>query len=125
MNSNRGNGAKFPLCSASSLLTSTQPLRHFVPAPPDLHFVSSRTPCGCLVGRQKLGEGARLARWFWEERGVKFTGDGKLDPQIRVSGRSVIEECPPDLGVGQVDDARMTPKLGCRTGRWCKNEPQI
>ena len=36
--------------------------------------------------------GFALACWFWEERGVKFVGDGKLDPQIRVSGRSVIEE---------------------------------
>lgn len=60
MNRNRGNGAKFPLCSASSLLTSTQPLRHFVPAPPDLHFVSSRTPCGCLLGRQKTDAGIRF-----------------------------------------------------------------
>ncbi len=36
--------------------------------------------------------GFALARWFWEERGVKFTGDGKLDPQIRVSDRSVMQE---------------------------------
>ena len=32
---------------------------------------------------------------------------------------------PPDLMPGQIGDARMTPKLGCRTGRWCKNDPQI
>ena len=70
---------------------------------------------------------------------MKFTGDGKLDPQIRVSDRSVIEECPPDLGVGQVDDARMTPKFDFRAvgkvkmtprfdargGRKGKTDPQI
>ena len=60
MNRNRGNGTEFPLCSASPLLTSTQPLRHFVPAPPDLHFVSSRTPCGRLLGRQKIDAGIRF-----------------------------------------------------------------
>ena len=32
---------------------------------------------------------------------------------------------PPDLMPGQVGEARMTPKLGCRTGRWCKNEPRF
>ena len=32
---------------------------------------------------------------------------------------------PPDLMPGQVGDARMTPKLGCRTGWWCKNEPRF
>ena len=41
--------------------------------------------------------GFALVRWFWEERGVKFTGDGKLDPQIRVSDRSVVQEWPPNL----------------------------
>ena len=32
---------------------------------------------------------------------------------------------PQDLMPGQVGDARMPPKLGCRAGRWCKNDPQI
>ena len=32
---------------------------------------------------------------------------------------------PPDLMPGQVGEARMTPKLGCRTGRWSKNEPRF
>ena len=36
--------------------------------------------------------GFALVRWFWEERGVKFTGDGKLDPQISVSDRSMMQE---------------------------------
>ena len=31
----------------------------------------------------------------------------------------------PKLPFREVDDTRMIPKLGCRTGRWCKNDPQI
>ena len=33
-----------------------------------------------------------MVRWFWEEKGLEFTRDGKLDPQIRVSDRSMMQE---------------------------------
>ena len=92
MNSNRGNGTKFLLPSASPLLTSTQPLRHFVPVPPDLHFVSLRTPCGSLLGWQKIDAGIRFGLLVLGGGRGKFTGSGKLDPKIRVSDRSVVKE---------------------------------
>ena len=66
-----------------------------------------------------------LACWFWEERGVKFMGDGKFDPQIRVSGRSVKQGWSLNLTSELSGRVKRTPKFGARGGRKGKTDPQI
>ena len=97
-------------------------VRHFSldlhTTPQTLRASSSRPPLRFLedslwspLGWQKIDAGIRFGSLVLGGAGCEVYGGQ--------------EAWPPNWGVGQVDGARMTPKLGCRTGRWCKNDPQI
>ena len=59
---------------------------------------------------------------WWESDGGEVFEKGK---KIWLLPSCSPWSWPPDLMPGQVGEARMIPKLGCRTGRWSKNEPRF